>query len=667
MQEAETRYQMMEKVALALVLTARRMRPYFQNHEVVVRTDYPIARILSKPDLAGRMITWSIELSEFAIRYEPKGAIKAQVLADFIAEMRQEPSEPEVAQPAWTVYVNGSSNSKGAGAGVVLEGPGGLLIEQSLRFGFNTSNNQAEYEALIAGLELARDMGEQEVVCKSDSRLTVGHITGEFQVKDPLLSKYYHKVRALLQDFSSGKVEHIRREHNARAYLLSKLASTKKRSHHKSLIQQALEAPSIDEKELVCCISKTEAAWFEPIRQFLLTGQCAESEERKMWAKSSRFTMVGSDLYRRGYTRPLLKCITQEEAQYVLRELYQGICGIHTGTRSTLARILRAGYYWPTMKDDYAEYTKKCEKCQEFGGLIHSQPEHLHSITPPWSFAMWGMDIIGPFPPEKGQCRFLLIGVDYFTKWIEAEPLATITAAKVKGFVWKGIVSRFGIPHTIVSNNGRQFIDRTLVAYYEELGIIHVTSSVEHPQTNGQAEATNKVILNELKKRLGTAKGRWPEELLQVLWAYRCTPQSTTGETPYSMVYETNTMIPVEVGEPTIRRQLECMNLNNENLMISLDTIRELREKAQIREQASKARATLRYNTKIKPRSFHPGHLVWRMRSDARKNDGKFSANWEGPFRIVAVAGKGAYRLEYLSGKAVPRTWNATHLKFYFS
>ena len=122
------------------------------------------------------------------------------------------------------------------------------------------------------------------------------------------------------------------------------------------------------------------------------------------------------------------------------------------------------------------------------------------------------------------------------------------------------------------------------------------------------------------------------------------------------MVYGTDAMIPVEEGEPTIRRQLERMDLNNENLIISLDTINELREKAQIREQASKARTARRYNTKVKPRSFHPGNLVWRMRSDARKNDDKFSTNWEGPFRISAIAGKGAYRLEHLFGQVVPRT-----------
>jgi len=114
-------------------------------------------------------------------------------------------------------------------------------------------------------------------------------------------------------------------------------------------------------------------------------------------------------------------------------------------------------------------------------------------------------------------------------------------------------VCRFEIPHVIITDNGRQFIDRGLAEFYEKLHIKHITSSVEHPQTNGQVEDANKVILNELKKRLGLAKDKWTEELLEVLWAYRC-PQSTTQETLYSLTYETKTMIPVEVGEPFLRR-----------------------------------------------------------------------------------------------------------------
>jgi len=124
-------------------------------------------------------------------------------------------------------------------------------------------------------------------------------------------------------------------------------------------------------------------------------------------------------------------------------------------------------------------------------------------------------------------------------------------------------------------------------------------------------------------------------------------------------------MIPVEIGEPSLRRQTLDLELNKESLLVGLDLINELRDKCRIREEACKIRATRKYNSKVKPRSYQKGDLVWRMRSDARKDDEKFSSNWEGPFRIAGTATGEAYYLEYLSGKSVPRTWNATHIKLY--
>lgn len=125
---AETSYQMIEKVALVLVLTARHMQPYFQNHTIMVKTNYPVYKILSKPDLAEQMIGWSVELSEFDIRYEPRGAIKSQCLADFSIELTPQ----QDVSTEWTLYVDGSSNKTVYGAGVILEGPGDLLIEKAL-------------------------------------------------------------------------------------------------------------------------------------------------------------------------------------------------------------------------------------------------------------------------------------------------------------------------------------------------------------------------------------------------------------------------------------------------------------------------------------------------------------------------------------------------------
>jgi len=202
----------------------------------------------------------------------------------------------------------------------------------------------------------------------------------------------------------------------------------------------------------------------------------------------------------------------------------------------------------------------------------------LQGIVSPWPFAKWEIDILGPFPLGRGQTKFMIVDADYFKKWIEVEALTKITAQQVQTFVWKNIICRFGIPHTIITDNGRQFIDKKLMEFYADLGIKSTNTSVEHPQTNGQAEAANKVILGQLKKRLGSAKGLWAEKLPEILWAYRCTPQTSTGETPFNLTYGTNAMLPVEVNEPTLRRQMEDWNINNECLRTDLDLIEELRE-----------------------------------------------------------------------------------------
>ena len=296
---------------------------------------------------------------------------------------------------------------------------------------------------------------------------------------------------------------------------------------------------------------------------------------------------------------PLLKCITSKWVEYILAEIHEGVCGNHSGARTMAAKVLRAGYYWPTVQGDCVEYMKKCVKCQEFGLLHHTRPKELHNIISPWLFAIWGMEIIGPFAPGKGQTKFLLVRVDYFTKWIKAEPLASISAKNVQNFVQRSIVCQFGVPHTIITNNDRQFIDRGLQSFDDDLGIKSVTASVEHSQTNGQAEAANKVILIELKKRLGKAKGRWTEELIEVIWAYRCTPQTTTHETSYSLTYGVESMIPVEVAEPTIRMQMFDLTLNEESLAVNLDLVSEFRDKSRIRKAACKIRASRRYNTKV--------------------------------------------------------------------
>ncbi|XP_020218740.1 uncharacterized protein LOC109801971 [Cajanus cajan] len=533
LQEAETRYQHLEKTVLALVHTARRLRHYFQGHKVVVRTDSPIVKVLWKPELAGRMVSWSVELSQFDIRFEPRGPIKAQSMADFINEFTPEAlPEPHV----WTLHVDGSSNLQGSGAGIILEGPGKVVIEQSLRFDFKTSNNQAEYEALLAGLRLASDLGIAEEV----------------------------------------HVEHTPRELNVRADQLARLASSKKTSHLRSMIQQELQRPSITQEECLH-VQQDATDWMTSIIQYLLEGTLPTDplEAKKVRTRVARYVMIAGELYKRSVSAPLLKCLTPEQAHYVLREIHEGVCGTHSGSRTLAAKVIRAGYYWPTLTADCAKFVQHCRQCQQHGPLTHQPPEELHSITTPWPFSIWGMDILGPFPSGKGQAKFLVVAVDHFTKWIEAEALTTITANNVQKFFWKNIVTRFGIPYALITD-----------------------------------EAANKVILRELKRRLGEAKGSWPDHLPDILWAYRCTPQSSTKETHFRLTYGTDAMIPVEVGEPSLRRTQFDEDANGQPLNIELDLIDEARDRALINMEACRTRLARKLRTKLKPREFQAGDLV---------------------------------------------------------
>ena len=170
----------------------------------------------------------------------------------------------------------------------------------------------------------------------------------------------------------------------------------------------------------------------------------------------------------------------------------------------------------------------------------------------PWPFSKWGIDILGPLPLSRGQCKFVVVAIDYFTKWAEAEPLAKITDVKVKDFIWKNLVCRFGIPYAIVSDNGRQFDNKLLNSFCTDLQIKQPHSSPAHPQANGQAEVMVRTVLRNLKTRLEKAKGLWVDELPGVLWAYRTTPRTPTGETPFSLAFGTEAVIPVELAFGTL-------------------------------------------------------------------------------------------------------------------
>ncbi|RDX94180.1 Tf2-6, partial [Mucuna pruriens] len=185
---------------------------------------------------------------------------------------------------------------------------------------------------------------------------------------------------------------------------------------------------------------------------------------------------------------------------------------------------------------------------------------------------------------------------------------------------------------------------------------------MEHPQSNGQAEAAKKVILRGLRKRLEKAKGRWAKELPQVLWSYHTTPHSTTNETPFCLTFGTEAMIPVEIGELSPWTALFESSRNEEELRTNLDMLQEIREIAHVREYAIKVRTARKYDKRIVPCNFKPQDLVFRKITQKVESN-KLTPIWEGPFRILEEVGWGAYHLENLDGSKVPHTWNVATLR----
>ena len=217
------------------------------------------------------------------------------------------------------------------------------------------------------------------------------------------------------------------------------------------------------------------------------------------------------------------------------------------------------------MLKDAQTYVKTCDKCQRFSNLIRQPSKELTPMTAPWPFAQWGLDIVGPFPTAMRQLKFLVVGIDYFTKWVEAEALATITEKNIQSFVWRNIICRYKIPRVLISDNGKQFDNSTFKDFCLELGIKNHYSSPAHPHAIGQVEVTNRSLLKIIKTRLERAKGIWPDELLSVLWAYRTTVRTPTGEMPFRLAYGTDAVIPAEVGLTSYRVENYNEDKNEEN------------------------------------------------------------------------------------------------------
>ena len=322
--------------------------------------------------------------------------------------------------------------------GLVLISPERITIEKSLRLGFSATNNEAEYEAFLEGMSMVQKPGERVVNMFSDSRLVVGQVNGELEVRDERMQDYLDQAKCLQSHYNSFSLLHIPRSGNTYADSLATLATSSAQSLPRVILVEDLYKTIVAKRGVIHVHVRVGHGWMDPLVLFLKEDILPKekTEANKIQRNTSRFGLFEDQkLYERYFSGPYLLCVHLEASELILEELHEGICGSYTGGGSLSHRSITQGYWWPNMQKEAHEYMKKCDQYQRFALNIHQSGGNLNLLSSLWLFAQWSLDIVGPFPKVVGNKRYLLISTDYFTKWVETESLANIRDVDAKKFV----------------------------------------------------------------------------------------------------------------------------------------------------------------------------------------------------------------------------------------
>jgi hypothetical protein len=302
--------------------------------------------------------------------------------------------------------------------------------------------------------------------------------------------------------------------------------------------------------------------------------------------------------------------------------------------------IRRSGYYWSTMLEDSFKYYKGCQACQRFEKIQMVPASVMNPIIKLWPFRGWGMDMIGKInPPSSKGHQYILVITDYFTKWVEAIPMKSVTSKDIVNFIKEHVIHRFEIPQTITIDRGSVFISEEFRKFAADVGIKLIRSS-QYAQANGQAEASNQSLIKLIKRKIDEHPRRWHEILSEALWAHRISCHGATKTSPYHLVYGQDAVLPWEITVGS--RHVEFQNdlIAEQYAALMNDKVEDLTKLMlwsleKIRE--NKAKVARAYNKKVKIKEFQVRDLVWEVVLPSGTKDaayGKWYPNWHGPYRI---------------------------------